>query len=405
MVKQPHVLVLPWPAQGHVIPMMQVSQKIVANGVKVTFSITVSLHNQLLVNLSSSLKEGVRNDHNQNRLINEETDGGNNGEEKVSCVIADAGVYWDYEPAKKMGLKIAMLCPTSLAVTEMTLHIPKLIQTSIIDENGVPIKKQILRLSPTVIRMTTDHLVWSSIGDKDSQRSMFRYINSNNEASKDTGWWLCISFHELESPAYPLNPDLLSLGPLLARSQLTGNFWTEDITCLNWLDGQPAKSVVYVAFGSFTVFDKQLFHEVALGLENAGQPFMWVVRPDLTEGSTDDYPHGFQEIVASKERMAIACYVTHCGWNSTMEGITSRVPFICWPYFADQFLNQCYICDVWQVGLQLNKNDDGIAALLADETIRIKSVSEGEASMKNIIDFIESVKGKRQNGTKAERYD
>ncbi|RZC58521.1 hypothetical protein C5167_005831 [Papaver somniferum] len=346
---------------------------------------------------------------------------------KITCIIADENMGWVVPVARKMGIPVALFWPASVGLRALILHIPHLIGSGILDSDGVPIKKQILRLSPTMIPMTTNHLVWSCIGDKDSQQSMFRYINSNNEASKDADWWLCNSFHELEAPAYPLNPDLLSVGPLLARSQLTGNFWTEDITCLNWLDRQPAKSVVYVAFGSFTVFDKQQFHEVAVGLENTGQPFLWVVRPDLTEGSTNDYPHGFQERVASKGRMvgwapqqkvldhpSIACFVTHCGWNSTIEGITAGVPFICWPYFADQFLNQSYICDVWQVGLQLNKNDKGIVtegeikdkvnALLADETIRVKtlnlreiannSVSEGGASMKNFNDFVESVKGK-----------
>ncbi|XP_026381177.1 UDP-glycosyltransferase 83A1-like [Papaver somniferum] len=141
------------------MPMMQVSQKLVDNGVQVTFAITESLHKQLLANLSSSLKEGVHNDPHRIRLVSRpegleyqnqekasdyleelvmkinEINGGNNGEEKVSCVIADAGVYWAYEPAKKMGLKIAMFCPTSLAVTAMTLHIPKLIEAGIIDEN------------------------------------------------------------------------------------------------------------------------------------------------------------------------------------------------------------------------------------------------------------------------------
>ncbi|MCL7039493.1 hypothetical protein MKW94_012834 [Papaver nudicaule] len=331
---------------------------------------------------------------------------------KITCIIADENMGWVVKVAKKMGILVALFWPASVGLRALILHIPQLIETGVLDTNGVPVKKQIIQLSPTVISMSTDHFVWSCIGDKDAQLSMFRYINSNNDASKDADWWLCNSFHELEAPAYLLNPNLLSVGPLLAESQLTGNFWTEDINCLNWLDQQPAKSVVYVAFGSFTVFDKQQFHELALGLENAGQPFLWVVRPDLTEGSTPSYPHGFQERVAHKGRMvgwapqqkvldhpSIACFVTHCGWNSTLEGITAG------------FLNQSYICDVWQVGLQLNKNDGGIitkdeikhkvSALLADETIRAKtsdlreiankSISEGGSSMKNLNDFIESV--------------
>ncbi|KAI3835076.1 hypothetical protein MKX03_016762 [Papaver bracteatum] len=443
-----HALVIPFPAQGHVIPLMKFSHCLADHDFKITVVNTEFNHERVMASLPKngnkenqlrlvSIPDGMEPGDDRNHFpklcdsmcskmpaylkeligdINECSDS------KITCIIADENMGWVVPVAKKMGILVALFWPAAVA---LILHIPKLIESGILDSDGVPIEKQILRLSPTMIPMTTDHLVWSCIGDKDSQRSMFRYINSNNEASKDADWWLCNSFHELEPPAYPLNPNLLSVGPLLARNQLTGNFWTEDITCLNWLDRQPAKSVVYVAFGSFTVFDKQQFHEVALGLENTGQPFLWVVRPDLTEGSTNDHPHEFQERVASKGRMvgwapqqkvldhpSIACFVTHCGWNSAIEGITVGVPFICWPYFADQFLNQSYICDVWQVGMRLNKNDgivskgeikDKVNALLADETIRTKtsnlreiannSVSKGGASTKNFNDFIESVKG------------
>ncbi|KAI3849910.1 hypothetical protein MKW98_026824 [Papaver atlanticum] len=99
-----------------------------------------------------------------------------------------------------------------------------------------------------------------------------------------------------------------------------------------------------------------------------------------------------------------------------MEGVTMGLPFLCWPYFVDQFLNQSYISDIWKVGLQLNKNEGGIIskeefinrvkALLADEMIRAralelkdiskKSVSEGGSSMTNLTNFIESVKSKLQ---------
>lgn len=53
---------------------------------------------------------------------------------------------------------------------------------------------------------------------------------------------------------------------------------------------------------------------------------------------------------------AIGCFVSHCGWNCTMEGVSFGVPFLCWPYFTDQFPNQTYICEVWKVGLVLDKD-------------------------------------------------
>ena len=38
--------------------------------------------------------------------------------------------------------------------------------------------------------------------------------------------------------------------------------------------------VLYVTFGSFTHFDQNQFHELALGLDLTNRPFLWVVRQD-----------------------------------------------------------------------------------------------------------------------------
>ncbi|XP_050946013.1 linamarin synthase 1-like [Cucumis melo] len=57
---------------------------------------------------------------------------------------------------------------------------------------------------------------------------------------------------------------------------------------------------------------------------------------------------------------SIACFVNHCGWNSTLESLSNGIRFLCWPYFADQFPNESYICDIWKVGLKLKKDKYGI---------------------------------------------
>ncbi|KAG9458089.1 hypothetical protein H6P81_002597 [Aristolochia fimbriata] len=57
---------------------------------------------------------------------------------------------------------------------------------------------------------------------------------------------------------------------------------------------------------------------------------------------------------------AIGCFVSHCGWNSTTEGLSNGVPFLCWPYFGDQILNKKYVCEVWRIGVELEADEDGI---------------------------------------------
>ncbi|XVF49997.1 hypothetical protein PTKIN_Ptkin04bG0060200 [Pterospermum kingtungense] len=84
------------------------------------------------------------------------------------------------------------------------------------------------------------------------------------------------------------------------------------------------------------------------------------------------------------------------------------VPFICWPYFADQFCNKKYICDVWKIGLGLVQDGNGmvtrhviIKTLLASDAIKANalhikevarnSLDEGGSSFNNFKDFIDHI--------------
>ncbi|CBI21224.3 unnamed protein product, partial [Vitis vinifera] len=274
---------------------------------------------------------------------------------------------WALEVAEKMGIQRAVFWPASATLLALFFSVQKLIDDGIVDNNGTPTKHQMIKLSETMPAMNTAQFVWACIGDLSTQKIVFDVILRNNKALLLAEWVICNSSYDLEPGTFTLAPEILPIGPLLASSRLgksAGYFWPEDSTCLQWLDQQPPCSVIYVAFGSFTVFDKTQFQELALGLELSNRPFLWVVRPDITSGTNDAYPEGFQERVSSQGLMvgwapqqmvlshpSIACFLSHCGWNSTMEGVSNGVPFLCWPYFADQFLNKTYICDIWKLYL------------------------------------------------------
>ncbi|KAM7520663.1 hypothetical protein LguiB_019625 [Lonicera macranthoides] len=451
---KPHVLAIPYPAQGHVIPLLELVQRLVKQGFKVTFVNTDFNHKRVINALSKndniadlinlvSIPDGLEAWDDRNELgkltkailqvmpgkleeLIEKINGTEN--DKVTCVIADESMGWALKVAEKMGIRRAAFWPAAAALLASIFSIPKLIDDNVIGKDGTIMQKQMIHLSPAMPAMNTADFVWACIGDLDTQKVIFDLIVQATEFVKVADWIICNSSNELEPAAYTLFPNIVPVGPLLASNRLAkqvGYFWPEDTTCLTWLDQQPPRSVIYVSFGSFTVFDQTQFQELALGLELTNQPFLWVVRPDITAGPDEAYPIGFRERIDTRGRMvgwapqqkvlchpSVACFLSHCGWNSTMEGVSNGIPFLCWPYFADQLLNQSYICDVWNIGLGFSKDKRGIitqkeiknkvAHLLGDMTFKERamelkekatnSVKEGGCSSKNLSNFIEWMK-------------
>ncbi|KAL1915191.1 uncharacterized protein VTP21DRAFT_7467 [Calcarisporiella thermophila] len=129
-----------------------------------------------------------------------------------------------------------------------------------------------------------------------------------------------------------------------------------------WMDRQDDTSVLFVAFGSVTVTTAEQKIEQLRGLSATGRPILWVLRgnmgpilpyvqniPGLPEGillvrSNIKVGEKFGEIVivpwapqrAILAHRATAAFLTHCGWNSTMESLMYARPTIGWPGFCDQ---------------------------------------------------------------------
>ena len=220
------------------------------------------------------------------------------------------------------------------------------------------------------------------------------------------------TFEELEGPILShirtQFPKLYTIGPLHTflksrlesemtqlQPQTSNSIFEVDRNCIEWLDTQPFKSVIYVSFGSVTVITRDQLIEFWYGLVNSKQRFLWVIRPDLVaqkdvegqiqaelvEGTKErGYLVGWapqEEVLAHK---AVAGFLTHSGWNSTLESIVVGVPMICWPNFVDQQVNSRFVSEVWKLGIDMKDVCDRV---IVEKMVNDVMVERREVFMKS----------------------
>jgi hypothetical protein len=189
-------------------------------------------------------------------------------------------------------------------------------------------------------------------------------------------------------PGEPV-PRLFCVGPLVGEER--GGEGKHE--CLTWLDAQPARSVVFLCFGSASSVPAEQLREIAVGLERSGHAFLWAVRapvaPDADstkrfEGRGEAalealLPDGFLDRTRGRglvvttwapqvevlRHPATGAFVTHCGWNSTLEAVTAGVPMVCWPMYAEQRLNKVFVAEGMKLGVVMEGYDE--AMVKADE--------------------------------------
>lgn len=145
-----------------------------------------------------------------------------------------------------------------------------------------------------------------------------------------------------------------------------GNELSNSDTCIKWLDQQEVKSVVYACLGSLSRLTAPQLMELGLGLEASGRPFLWAVKTNAEQEFEQMLSqNGFKKRIKDKgliingwapqvlvlSHPSIGTFLTHTGWNSTLEGINSGVPMICCPLFAEQFFNEKLIVEILGIGI------------------------------------------------------
>ncbi|RZC58994.1 hypothetical protein C5167_006300 [Papaver somniferum] len=194
------------------------------------------------------------------------------------------------------------------------------------------------------------------------------------------------------------------IGPLI-RTGVRGD-GSDRSGCLKWLDNQPPASVLFVSFGSGGTLSSDQLIELALGLEMSEQKFLLFLRRPIPsekaasssylsvqsiEDPSEVLPKGFLDrtrksgLVVSSWAPQIEIlnhgstggFLTHCGWNSTLESIVHGVPLIAWPLFAEQKMNAVMLTDAIKVALRPKPMESGLIG--RDEICRVvRGLMEGE---------------------------
>ncbi|CAN1150467.1 Flavonol 7-O-beta-glucosyltransferase UGT74F1 [Linum perenne] len=414
--QQPHCLVIPYPAQGHINPMLQFSKRLISKSIRVTLIntrfISKSVSNSTTTSSSSSVHFDTISDgyDEGGHAAAEHTDAYLKTFQKVGsqtlgelvtklakteypahCIIYDPFLPWCLDVAKDLGLVAAPFFTQSCAVDTIYYHVYK----GLID----PSVTLSTTLIPGLPQLEPDEMP-SFISDYGSHPAVFEMIISQFSNIHKADWVLCNTIYELEKEAADWLSTLLPLktvGPTIPSMYLDKQlqddrdygfsiFKPNNQVCINWLNdcNKPKGSVIYVSFGSMASLGPEQMEELAHGLKNSGHYFLWVVRASEEAKLPPNFSIDVEEkglIVSWCPQLevlaheAVGCFVTHCGWNSTLEALSMGVPMVAMPQWTDQPTNAKYIEDVWKMGVRCGK--EGIVKREVVEKC-LREVMEGE---------------------------
>ncbi|PSS34601.1 7-deoxyloganetic acid glucosyltransferase [Actinidia chinensis var. chinensis] len=399
----PHVLILPFPAQGHVKPMLTLAELLCHAGLHVTFINTDHNHHNLRRSSSAPRPHRLRfasipgvHRPNITDLFFSVMDNFkpkfrdlvvSMGGPPPTCIIADGIMaVGAVEVGEERGIPVICFRTQSACSTWTYLHLTKLIEDGEIPFSGETMDLPITSI-PGLENLFRRRDLPSICRIGDLQNPIFQFFVTQTSAMTRASALILHTFQNLEAAIIAklgaIFPTIYPIGPLhaLLKAQITdhpspsdsGSLIPQDRSCLTWLDSQPSRSVVYVSFGSLAKLTRGQFLEFLYGLVNSGKPFLWVVRSDLVleEDRVDETPE--ELMVATRERgclvdwapqeevlahWAVGGFLTHSGWNSTVESILAGVPMICWPQIADQQVNSRCASELWRIGVDMKDTCD-----------------------------------------------
>ncbi|KZV55137.1 hypothetical protein F511_31462 [Dorcoceras hygrometricum] len=403
-----HVLVFPYPAQGHMLPLVDLTHQLSRRNLSITIVITPGNLPILtpLLSANPSIQTLILPFPNSPLIpkgVENIKDLGNHGnipmisalsklQEPITqwfgshcnpplAILSDFLLGWTYDLACKLDIPRITFYSSGAFFAAVSDH---LWGDSGAVKRGLEVKFQDLPGSPC--------LSWQELPTVFRRYKELEVADSNFELVKNSltanasSWGLVFnSLVALEGEFLDYlsekmgHPRVYSVGPLHLWDR--PNNWTVRRIVsggvLSWLDECEDGSVLYVCFGSQKFLTKAQMEALAGGLEKSGVKFIWVVNQVKARQVADGFgsiPDGFEVRVAGRgfvvkgwapqseipSHRAVGGFLSHCGWNSVLEAVASGVMIFCWPMEADQYLDDKLIVDYKKVAVRLCTGTDTV---------------------------------------------
>ncbi|XP_061365640.1 UDP-glycosyltransferase 87A1-like [Gastrolobium bilobum] len=400
-----HVVAMPYPARGHINPMMNLCKLMVSknSSILVTFVVTEEWlgfigsdpkpDNIWLSSIPNVVPSELIRGHDHPGFMEAVMTKMEAPFEQLldhlqmppTIILYDTFLYWVVVVGNRRNIPVASFWTMSASIFSVLLHRHLLEQNGHypvnLSENGDKRVNYIPGISPM------------RLADFPLNDGSYRCTRLLQYSMKGITWvhkaqyLLFTSIYELEPRAIDVLKAELSLpvyiiGPAIPYFSLEGNnpiLLSTNGTSHNyfeWLDAQPIASVLYISQGSFFSVSSSQIYEIAAALRESKVRFLWVARSEASRLKEICGNMGLVlewcEQLRVLSHPAIGGFWSHCGWNSTKEGVLAGVPFLTFPIIMDQPLDSKMIVEDWKVGWRVkedvNRNTlvskDQIASLL-----------------------------------------
>ncbi|KAK9069086.1 hypothetical protein SSX86_013202 [Deinandra increscens subsp. villosa] len=383
-----HVVAIPYPGRGHVNPMMNLC-KLIALRRPSDFHITVIVTEEWLGFIEPETRPpNIRFATIPNVIPSEVNRGADipgfikavqtkmedpveqvlkRIQVPISVLVYDTYLTWALDVGDRMNIPVASLFTMSATVFSMIYNYDLLVENHHVGDKFSGNMEEIVDYIPGVSPIRVGDLV-KGFNGKGMEVTTPVAINAILTSAK-ARFLVFVSVYELEAQVIDALKSDLSV-PVYAVGPAIPYFNLKDVEndqntpdYVKWLDRQPEGSVLYISQGSFlSVSDAQL-DEIVAGVQDSGVRYMWVERGEASRFESENDEKGL--VIRWCDQLRVLChgsvgaFWSHCGWNSTKEGIFSGKPMIALPIFWDQVPNSKMIEEDWKIGQRV-RFDEGV---------------------------------------------